>query len=319
MAFNTLSTRILLVILIVYSGSFNHCFAQDTEACSTSVTGICGAPGSHVSETPQGVIDGRNSTFRIRLVPSNDSEITVFRNGLKLIRGVDYQVTGQLVTTSPTSTPAPGDVLRIVYSPNLGKRATAESAMQISTPGITTIRGASEFSKSAARAALMTEEAQVQSLGQAASRPISSRTYLGLTESERAPESLKMLSQQVRRELVTPSDKRRNKVNKNVNLQGPDGLGDFGTNLRIRNEGDSTTATRGGELAEPLSSDIASQRHDTAEQDLSGSSSAAIRLLKKRLDVQRGDADHQSIGSDISPNRSRRAKSEKYRMIDSEN
>ena len=113
MAFNTLSTRILLVILIVYSGSFNHCFAQDTEACSTSVTGICGAPGSHVSETPQGVIDGRNSTFRIRLVPSNDSEITVFRNGLKLIRGVDYQVTGQLVTTSPTSTPAPGDVLEL--------------------------------------------------------------------------------------------------------------------------------------------------------------------------------------------------------------
>lgn len=51
--------------------------------------------GTASEEVPRGVIDGTNATFQLNFQPLPFASLHVFRNGLRLRRGVDYTLGGQ--------------------------------------------------------------------------------------------------------------------------------------------------------------------------------------------------------------------------------
>lgn len=79
--------------------------------------------GTASEEVPRGVIDGVNGTFTLNFQPAPFASLHLFRNGLRLHRGVDYTLGGQFFlnvifsSSCPSSCiPQPGDVLLADYT-----------------------------------------------------------------------------------------------------------------------------------------------------------------------------------------------------------
>ena len=79
--------------------------------------------GTASEEVPRGVIDGVNATFTLNFQPAPFASLHLFRNGLRLHRGVDYTLGGQFFLNvifssgCPSSCiPQPGDVLLADYT-----------------------------------------------------------------------------------------------------------------------------------------------------------------------------------------------------------
>lgn len=67
------------------------------------------------NELPTGSINGINATFSLTNAPSPVASLNLYRNGILMTAGVDYQLTGTSVVFFSTSTPQLGDILRASY------------------------------------------------------------------------------------------------------------------------------------------------------------------------------------------------------------
>jgi hypothetical protein len=76
--------------------------------------------GTASEEVPRGATDGVNGTFTLNFQPLPFASLHVYRNGLRLHRGVDYTLGGQyylqLIFSPACCIPQPGDVLLADYT-----------------------------------------------------------------------------------------------------------------------------------------------------------------------------------------------------------
>jgi hypothetical protein len=85
-------------------------------------TGPCGTSGGESSlplmvdaETPSGVVDGINTVFTLNYAPSPADSLRLYRNGILLSTGVDYNHSGNTITFLSVARPEAGDVLQASY------------------------------------------------------------------------------------------------------------------------------------------------------------------------------------------------------------
>ncbi len=94
-------------------------------------TGACGAQTSQFfdAETPGGIVDGVNNTFTLANAPSGTS-LLMFRNGMYMKAGFDYNMTGPTLTFVNGAVPQPGDTLVASYriDPSSGNIGAIQSA-----------------------------------------------------------------------------------------------------------------------------------------------------------------------------------------------
>jgi len=84
-------------------------------------SGPCGASGGGLSasfidgELPTGLVNGSNTSFSLSLPPAPPSSLDLFRNGLRMIAGLDYLVSGNAITFFVASVPQTGDLISASY------------------------------------------------------------------------------------------------------------------------------------------------------------------------------------------------------------
>ncbi len=66
-------------------------------------------------EIPSGTLNGANATFQLGNPPSPTTSLALFRNGLRMKPGSDYNLTGLSLTFTPASIPQANDVLLASY------------------------------------------------------------------------------------------------------------------------------------------------------------------------------------------------------------
>ncbi|MDE3195940.1 MAG: hypothetical protein KGN84_06330 [Acidobacteriota bacterium] len=99
--------------------------------------GPCGSPQSQFfdAETPGGIADGMNDTFTL-LNPPSGSSLTLFRNGIYMKAGFDYNLNISSIQFVPGAIPQPGDTLVASYriDPNAGNLGALTSNSTNGTP-----------------------------------------------------------------------------------------------------------------------------------------------------------------------------------------
>jgi hypothetical protein len=76
--------------------------------------GPCGQPAFADAETPGGIVDGLNNTLTLASTPLGTS-LMLFRNGLYMTPGFDYNLTGSAIQFAAGAVPQPGDTLTASY------------------------------------------------------------------------------------------------------------------------------------------------------------------------------------------------------------
>ena len=97
------------------SGSLGDCVKVDGSSGPCGTGG--GAAGSSFAdaEAPAGVVNGVNTVFTLAASPSPASSLALYRNGLLMSQGTDYQLSGRTVTFFLASVPQTGDLLTAAY------------------------------------------------------------------------------------------------------------------------------------------------------------------------------------------------------------
>jgi hypothetical protein len=100
--------------LAAASGNAGDCVRVDGSS------GPCGSGTGLVisfadGETPSGVVNGSNDTFRLSFPPTPTSSLLLFRNGLRMKESVDYSLTGDSIHFLSESIPQGGDILSASY------------------------------------------------------------------------------------------------------------------------------------------------------------------------------------------------------------
>jgi len=72
-----------------------------------------------VKETPSGTINGSNTAFTLALTPHENEAVELYLDGLYLIEGTDYTLSGTSITMTPA--PALGQSLKAQYTRNAGE------------------------------------------------------------------------------------------------------------------------------------------------------------------------------------------------------
>jgi hypothetical protein len=97
------------------SGNLGDCVRVDGSS------GPCGSGGGAAggsfadSEIPAGVVNGSNTVFMLASAPSPSSSLELYRNGLLMLQGVDYQISMNTITFFLGSVPLSGDLLVASY------------------------------------------------------------------------------------------------------------------------------------------------------------------------------------------------------------
>jgi hypothetical protein len=97
------------------SGNLGDCVRVDGSS------GPCGSGGGAAggsfadSEIPAGVVNGSNTVFTLASAPSPSSSLELYRNGLLMLQGVDYQISMNTITFFLGSVPLSGDLLVASY------------------------------------------------------------------------------------------------------------------------------------------------------------------------------------------------------------
>jgi hypothetical protein len=80
-------------------------------------SGACGggAPTFVDGDLPTGIVDGSNGTFTLTAVPAPSTSLSVYRNGMLMKPGADYNATGNSLQFLTGATPQPGDTLLASY------------------------------------------------------------------------------------------------------------------------------------------------------------------------------------------------------------
>lgn len=66
-------------------------------------------------ETPAGAANGSNAAFTLSQVPNPPASLLLYRNGMLQKRGLDFNLSGQVITFVPAALPQPGDILIASY------------------------------------------------------------------------------------------------------------------------------------------------------------------------------------------------------------
>jgi len=92
-------------------GAPNDCLHVDGSS------GSCGSGADLYvdDETPAGTIDGSNGSFSLSNAPAPAASLLLFRNGIRVRNGVDYNLSGNTITFMTGCVPAPGDMLSASY------------------------------------------------------------------------------------------------------------------------------------------------------------------------------------------------------------
>jgi hypothetical protein len=97
------------------SGNLSDCVRVDGSS------GPCGSGGGGVlpsfsdSETPGGSINGSNTTFTLANTPSPAASLDLALNGLRMSPGIDFTLSGNIISFLTASTPQTGDILTASY------------------------------------------------------------------------------------------------------------------------------------------------------------------------------------------------------------
>ena len=112
------------------SGNLGDCVRVD------GTSGPCGSGGGVLplfsdGEVPAGAVNGSNATFTLNFAPSPVGSLELYRNGLIMKQGADYNLTGSTISFFLASTPQTGDLLLANYryaNPNnpLGSLTSAQ-------------------------------------------------------------------------------------------------------------------------------------------------------------------------------------------------
>lgn len=93
-------------------GSASDCLRVD------GTSGPCGDATTLVhidAETPAGIVDGSNAAFTVANTPAPVASLQLFRNGLLLQSGSDYNLVGSTITFLSGAIPQVGDTLLAYY------------------------------------------------------------------------------------------------------------------------------------------------------------------------------------------------------------
>jgi hypothetical protein len=123
------------------SGNLGDCVRVDGSS------GPCGGAGGGVgssfadAETPVGAVNGANTAFSLASAPSPAGSLELYRNGLLMRQGADYQISGNAVTFFLASVPQSGDLLVASYrfaNPNDPLSSLASPQVVCSSAGSST-------------------------------------------------------------------------------------------------------------------------------------------------------------------------------------
>lgn len=98
-------------------------------------TGPCGAVSQYYdAETPGGIVDGTNLTFTLANAPSGSS-LMLFRNGLYMTAGFDYNLSGSTIAFVANAQPQPGDKIIASYriDPSSGNVVALNTGTNVAT------------------------------------------------------------------------------------------------------------------------------------------------------------------------------------------
>lgn len=185
--------------------------------CAGSTGPVChGEAQSCVTEAPAGSVDGKNTRFTLSRVPEPGSAVQIYRNGVHLTLGEDYEASGNTIIFETRETPLPGDFLQAIYEPAARGLQAARSAARVST-----FTGGEEISSALARKALSTElgglsEPKVNREQTGGSSPLLSIDI----------DSLSASSSHATRGVRRKGKGEPQNTEKSTTVQGVDGLGD---------------------------------------------------------------------------------------------
>lgn len=178
---------------------------------------------SSVTETPQGPVDGSNLNFTISTTPEPGSPIRLFRNGISLHRGIDFDAEGQQITFKPSQLPMPQDQIEAEYFPSRGVRQ--RSTGTLTTYEVSSARASDEITVEAGREALTRE---AKTIAETLDSHATNRDNRSLVQEEgnaNNPASLHMLENRLA-EIVNKRDGVSVERLLNRDLSGVEGTGD---------------------------------------------------------------------------------------------
>ncbi len=97
------------------AGSLGDCVRVDGSSGPCGSGGSVGGSSFADGETPTGAVNGSNTVFTLTASPSPASSLALYRNGLLMRPGTDYQLSGNTVTFFLASVPQTGDLLAAYY------------------------------------------------------------------------------------------------------------------------------------------------------------------------------------------------------------
>jgi hypothetical protein len=95
------------------TGNLGDCVKVDGSSGPCGGGGVL--PQFSDGETPTGTINGANAAFSLAFTPSPTSSVQVYLNGLRMLQGLDYNISGSTITFLPVSIPQLGDVILASY------------------------------------------------------------------------------------------------------------------------------------------------------------------------------------------------------------
>ncbi len=123
------------------SGNLGDCVRVDGSS------GPCGGGGGAAGgsfadgEIPAGAVNGTNTVFTLASAPSPASSLELYRNGLLMLQGTDYQISTNTITFFLASVPQTGDLLVASYrfaNPNDPLSSLASPQVVCSSTGSST-------------------------------------------------------------------------------------------------------------------------------------------------------------------------------------
>lgn len=123
------------------SGNPSDCVRVDGSSgpCGSGSGGI--VPSYSDGEIPSGAINGSNTSFTLAYAPSPAESLSLYRNGLMMDQGIDYTLSGNVITFLTASTPQSGDLLLASYryaNPSNPLGTLTSSQVICSSPGSST-------------------------------------------------------------------------------------------------------------------------------------------------------------------------------------
>ena len=123
------------------SGNLGDCVRVDGSSGPCGSGGGAGGGSFVDSEVPAGAVDGSNTVFTLTSTPSPAASLNLYRNGLLMRQGADYQISTNTITFFLASVPQSGDLLVANYrfaNPNDPLSSLASPQVVCSSTGSST-------------------------------------------------------------------------------------------------------------------------------------------------------------------------------------